>query len=261
MHSTLRCVLAITCLILVAPGARAESKFEGKVVTFRSGDEETQGYLAEPMGKGPFPAIVVIQEWWGLTDWIKENANRFAAQGYVAFAPDLYRGKVAKEPLVARQLLQGMPRDRALRDLKASVDFLAGRDNVLKDRLGSIGWCMGGGYSLQLALRDERLQASVICYGAVVTDPTTLKPLRATILGIFGEDDKGIKPETVRKFEDALKSAGKHVEAVKEFKAGHGFMRPFNAPGKPNPEYRESEALQAWKDVDAFFTRALRKER
>ncbi len=95
-----------------------------------------------------------------------------------------------------------------------------------------------------------------MCYGAVVTDAATLEPLNATILGIFGEDDRGIPPAQVQKFEAALKQAGKKVESIKEFKAGHGFMRPGN-PGSKNPVYREAEAKEAWQDIDRFFAKVL----
>jgi carboxymethylenebutenolidase len=258
MRRNLGFVAAVLCLSLAARAAAAEVK-TGEV-TFKSGDEEIKGFLAEPEGKGPFPAVVVIQEWWGLNDWIKDNAKRLAAQGYVALAPDLYRGKVTTDPQVARQLLGGLPKDRALRDLKAAVDTLAAKDNVKKDRLGSIGWCMGGGYSLQLALHDDRLKACAMCYGAVVTDPEMLRPLQATVLGVFGEEDKGIPPEAVHKFEDALKEAGKKVERIKEYKAGHGFMRPKNGPDKDNPAYREEEAKEAWQAIDGFFAKHLKGE-
>jgi carboxymethylenebutenolidase len=245
-------------LLLAPAAAPAWAGVKTADVTIQSGGEEIKAFLAEPEGKGPFPGVVVIQEWWGLTDWIKDNAKRLAAQGYVALAPDLYRGKVATAPEQARQLMSGLPRDRALRDLKAAVDNLAGRSNVDKGRLGSIGWCMGGGYSLQLALHDPRVKACVMCYGRVVTDPAMLKPLHATVLGIFGEQDKGIPPKDVRQFEQALKGAGKKAEAIKEFNAGHGFMRP-STPAAQNPAYRPEEAKQAWRDIDQFFAKALKK--
>lgn len=250
------CAAAALLLALAVPALAAEAKVKTSDITFKSGDEEIKGFLAEPEGRGPFPAIVVIQEWWGLTDWIKDNAKRLAAQGYVTLAPDLYRGKVAEDMPTASALRKGMPHDRALRDLKGAVDTLLAKDNVNKERLGSIGWCMGGGYSLQLALHDKRIKACTMCYGPVVTDADKLKPLNATILGIFGEEDGGIPPAAVAKFEAALKEAGKNIEAIKEFKAGHGFMRPGN-PGGRNPVYREAEAKQAWKDIDKFFAKTL----
>jgi carboxymethylenebutenolidase len=255
MRKALGLLTAALLLSIAARSAGVEVK--SMEVTFKSGDEEIKGFLAMPEGKGPFPGVVVIQEWWGLTDWIKDDAKRLAAQGYVALAPDLYRGKVANDPTMARQLMMGLPKDRALRDLKAAVDHLAKMDTVKKDRLGSIGWCMGGGYSLQLALKDDRIKACAMCYGTPVTSPDELKSLQATVLGIFGEEDKGIPPATVEKFEDALKKAGKKVEAIKEFKAGHGFMRPTNPDGQKNPIYREAETNEAWKDVEKFFAKNL----
>jgi carboxymethylenebutenolidase len=110
------------------------------MISFPSGEAKASGYLAVPEGKGPFPAIVVIQEWWGLNQWIKDQADRLASQGYVCLAPDLYHGKVATEMATARKLMQGLPQDRAMRDLKASVDALAARDDVNKEMIGSIGW-------------------------------------------------------------------------------------------------------------------------
>jgi carboxymethylenebutenolidase len=226
-------------------------------ITLKSGDEEIKGFLAVPDGKGPHPGIVVIQEWWGLTDWIKDNAKRLADQGYVALAPDLYRGKVAATREEAMRLITGMPQDRAQRDLKAAVDTLAMRDDVDKERLGSIGWCMGGGLSLQAALHDSRIKACAMCYGRVVTDAGNLKSLNATVLGIFGEEDMGIKPADVHKFEDALKEAGKKTAGIHEYKAGHGFMRPPSSD-LPNPAYREAEAKDAWQQIDKFFAETLK---
>lgn len=246
--------LVVLALPLAAPAARA-AEVKGKMVTFKSGEEEIKGFLAEPEGKGPFPAIVVIQEWWGLTDWIKDNAKRLAAQGYVCLAPDLYRGKVATKPATARELMQGMPQDRALRDLKAAVDALAANPKVDRNRIGSIGWCMGGGLSLQLALRDKRDRACAMCYGRVVTDADKLKALNGPVLGIFGAEDRGIPPAAVRKFEGALKEAGKKVERISIFpNAGHGFMRDGG-----NRAYNAEAAKEAWSEIDKFFAKTLKK--
>lgn len=254
---TVQRVLA-AALLAVLVGGTAMGEVKTSDVTIKSGDEQIKGFLAEPDGKGPFPAIVVIQEWWGLNDWIKENAKRLAAQGYVALAPDLYRGKVTDDPTVAGQLLKGLPKDRAVRDLKGAVDFLVAKENVQKGKIGSIGWCMGGMYSLQIAIDDPRVKAYVMCYGRGVTDADTLKKINGTLLGIFGEDDKGIPADGVRDFEKALKGAGKKVDQVKIYKsAGHGFMRPANGT-KPNPEYREEAAKDAWMQIDKFFAKELK---
>src|SRR5258708_39993047 len=119
---------------------------DSKPVSYKSGDETVNGLLYTPAGKGPFPAIIVIHEYWGLNDWIKEQASKLADQGYEALAIDLYRGKVATTPEMGHELMRGVPEDRAKRDLHAAFEFLQAQPNVKKNRIGSIGWCMGGGY-------------------------------------------------------------------------------------------------------------------
>src|SRR3954452_7539579 len=148
----MRKMTVLAVLVASAFPAVAAADVTTKDVTLKSGKDEIMGFLAVPEGKGPFPAVVVIQEWWGLNDWIKDQARRLAKQGYVALAPDLYRGKVATDPAGAQKLMKGMPQDRALRDVRAATDYLAGLDNVNKDKLGVIGWCMGGGLALQASL-------------------------------------------------------------------------------------------------------------
>jgi carboxymethylenebutenolidase len=248
----------LAVLVAALAAGRAAADVKTTEVTLKSGDEECKAYVAQPEGKGPFPGIVVIQEWWGLNDWIKENARRLAEQGYVTIAPDLYHGKVTDKPAVAGELAKGLPRDRALRDLKSAVSWLGEQDNVNKSRIGSIGWCMGGGFSLQLALHDPRVKACVMCYGQVVTDAEQLKPLKARVLGIFGGKDQGIRPASVRKFEEALKEGGKKIAGIHIYdEAGHGFMRPSNGPGRENPAYVEDAAKDAWKRIDTFFSQTL----
>jgi carboxymethylenebutenolidase len=256
MKQSIACLVVL--LVLVSPALGQGSKVKTSEITVKSGDEEIKAFLAQPEGKGPFPGIVVIQEWWGLNDWIKENAQRLAAHGYVAIAPDLYRGKVTDDPKMAGQLRKGMPEDRALRDLKGAVQTLAAMPNVRKDRIGSIGWCMGGALSLDLALADDHVKACVMCYGRVISDPAKLKTLHARVLGVFGEEDKGIPAKGVREFEKALTADGK-AEKINVYPgAGHGFMRPMNG-SKANPEYREAAAKDAWSQIDAFFAKTLTK--
>src|SRR6195256_6619808 len=168
---------------------------DGKSVSYKSGDETVSGMLYPPAGKGPFPALIVIHEWWGLNDWVKEQASKLSDQGYVALAVDLYRGKVADNPDLAHELMRGLPEDRVKRDLHAAFEFLQSQPNVKRDRIGSIGWCMGGGYSLDVALQEPTLAADVINYGHLATDPEALKKINAPILGIFGGKDQGIPSE------------------------------------------------------------------
>ena len=151
--------------LLVVVFALASFAAEGKNVSYKSGDETVQGMLYTPPGKGPFPAIIVIHEYWGLNEWVKEQASKLSDQGYVALAVDLYRGKVADNPELAHELMRGLPEDRAKRDLHAAFEFLQTQSKVKKDRIGSIGWCMGGGYSLEVALQEPTLAADLIHYG------------------------------------------------------------------------------------------------
>src|SRR5712692_8827604 len=226
----------------------------GKSVSYKSGEETVQAMLYTPAGKGPFPGIVVIHEWWGLNDWVKEQASKLADQGYAALAIDLYRGKVATTPEEAHEFMRGVPEDRASRDLHAAVEFLKSQKNVKKDRIGSIGWCMGGGYSLDVALQEPTLTAAVINYGHLATDPEQLKKINAAILGIFGGQDRGIAVEDVKKFEQSLKQLGKKVELVIYPNAGHAFENPNNKDG-----YRPDDAADAWKRTIKFLESTLKK--
>jgi carboxymethylenebutenolidase len=179
---------------------------DSRPVSYKSGDETVQAILYTPAGKGPFPAIIVIHEWWGLNDWVKEQASKLADQGYEALAIDLYRGKVATTPDVAHEIMRGVPEDRAKRDLHAAFEFLQSQPNVKKDRIAAIGWCMGGGYSLDVALQESMLAADVINYGHLATDADAIKKINAPILGLFGGLDQGITPDDVHKFEAAMKA-------------------------------------------------------
>src|ERR1700758_802328 len=174
--------------VLVAVLTLAASTWaaDGKAVSYKSGDETVSGVLYTPPGKGQFPALIVIHEWWGLNDWVKEQAAKLTDPGYVALAVDLYRGKVATTPEEAHEIMRGVPEDRAKRDLHAAFEFLASQPNVKKDRVGAIGWCWGGGYSLDVALQEPALAADVINYGHLATDPVALQKINAPILGLFG---------------------------------------------------------------------------
>src|SRR6201993_3576210 len=200
-ENAMKSILTCCITLLLAMSALAGTP---KDVTYKSGDETVKGILYTPEGKGPFPGIVVIHEWWGLNDWVKEQAAKLAGEGYAALAIDLYRGKVAKTSDEAHEIMRGVPEDRAKRDLHAAFTFLASQPNVKKDRIRAIGWCMGGGYSLDVALQEPTLAADVINYGHLATDPEALKKINAPILGLFGAQDHGIPPADVRKFGEVL---------------------------------------------------------
>jgi carboxymethylenebutenolidase len=246
--------IGIVGALLVAASCFAANR-GSKSVSYPSGTETVTGYLALPEGAGRKPAIVVIQEWWGLNDFIRGKADDFARKGYVALAVDLYRGKVATDPDTAHQLMRGLPEDRAIRDLKAAFDYLRSRDDVDASRIGSVGWCMGGGYSLALALAEPKLAGSVIYYGRLVTDDAAIRGLRVPLLGNFGGQDKGIPRVSVQDFEKNTKAAGKSVDFKIYPDAGHGF-----ASSKDPAVYRAADAKDADARTDAFFERTLKKK-
>jgi carboxymethylenebutenolidase len=243
------CILTLVVIAFFSHSMCASSKW----VEYKSGNDTLRAYLAVPDGKGPFPALVVIHEWWGLNDWVKANADEFARQGYIALAIDLYRGNSAQSPEEAHELMRGLPEDRAVKDLKAAVEYLESSSAVIKSRVGSIGWCMGGGYSLATALNVKTLAVAVVCYGRLVTEPEEIRKISCPVLGIFGEDDKGIPASSVREFEKASKSQGKDVTAVIYPGAGHAFMNQNNKAG-----YHQKEAEDAWTRIRLFLDSHLK---
>jgi carboxymethylenebutenolidase len=217
---------------------------------------DASGYLALPPGTvagAKKPALIVIQEWWGVDDWVKEQNARFASHGYVALAPDLYRGRKASSPDEAHELMRGMPEDRAMADLKAAVDYLAARPDVDPKRIGVIGWCMGGGYALKLAAADPRPVATVVNYGSVLTDSAAITRIQGQVLGNFGGADRGIPADDVKKFGGDLTRYGKLADVKIYDGAGHAFMNPNNKQG-----YNAAAAQDAWGRIDGFFQRLLR---
>jgi carboxymethylenebutenolidase len=239
------CAFLLSCAGLAATG---------KDVSYKSGDETVKAVLYTPDGaRGKLPALVVIHEWWGLNDWVKDQASKLADQGYVTLAIDLYRGKVATTPDEAHEIMRGVPDDRAARDLTAAADFLRSQPNVDPNRVGDIGWCMGGGYALNLALADPKLKVAVINYGHLATDPANLAKINAKILGLFGAQDRGITPDSVHAFEAGMKKAGKSVEIKIYDDAGHGFENPVNKDG-----YKPQDTADAWQRITTFLDKNLK---
>jgi carboxymethylenebutenolidase len=244
--AVLACTLLLSCATFAATN---------KDVSYKSGDETVKAILYTPDGAhGKLPALVVIHEWWGLNDWIKDQASKLADQGYVTLAVDLYRGKVATTPEEAHEIMRGVPDDRAARDLTAAATYLRSQSNVDAARVGDIGWCMGGGYALNLALSDPKLKAAVINYGHLATDPANLAKINAAVLGNFGGLDKGIPPESVKAFEAALKKDGKNADIKIYDDAGHAFENPNNKEG-----YKAADAEDAWQRTTSFLEKNLKK--
>jgi carboxymethylenebutenolidase len=242
--ASLLCVAV--ALLLHADPAKTET------VTYKSGDENVSGFLALPEGGGKHPAIVVIHEWWGLNDQVKEDTQKLAAQGFVALAVDLYRGKVATTADEAHELMRGVPDDRGIRDLEAAFAYLAARPDVKPGKIGSVGWCMGGGWSIKLAMSEPKLSACAVNYGSLPTEAASIAKIKAPVLGNFGADDRGITPESVRAFDAAMKAAGKPVDVKIYDGAGHAFENPNNKDG-----YRPQAAADAWSRMEGFFQKTL----
>lgn len=257
-----RLLPAILCIaaFCVCP-LLTQAKFEAQTVpaigpenvSFPSGHETVRGVLYRPKGAGPFPAIVVIHEWWGLTPWVKDQAKMFAERGYVTLAVDLYRGQVATDPEMAHELMRALPQDRGLMYLKSGLAYLKTLKFVEPDRIGAVGWCMGGSFAMQFAIAAPSLRAVAINYGAPETDPTQLKKIRAAILGNFGAHDHGITPDDVKDFAKEMKKIG-HPVNVKEYPdAGHAFQNPDNKGG-----YRPADTADADARMFRFFARYLK---
>jgi carboxymethylenebutenolidase len=240
--SALFCLLAITAVAA-----------EGHPVSYRSGDETIHGVLYLPQGKGPFPALVVVHEWWGLNEWVKQQASNLAHQGYAALAIDLYRGKVATTADEAHEIMRGVPEDRANRDLLAATAYLRTLTTVDAKRMGSIGWCMGGGYAFDLAVLDPKLKVAVVNYGHLAADDSTLKKIHASVLGIFGGKDVGIPAADINKFEKQMKALDKKVEIHIFPDAGHAFENETNLKA-----YRKEDADNARKYTVDFLAKNLK---
>jgi carboxymethylenebutenolidase len=220
---TLRIFLCAAPLLMVSLAVSARAQ---QTVTFPSGEATAQGVLFLPHGAGPHPAV--------------------------ALAVDLYRGKVATTPDLAHELSRGLPQDQGVRDLTAALAYLAARPDVKRDRIGAVGWCMGGGYALQLAIAAPSLRAVGVNYGSLPTDKDALAKIHAAVLGNFGGQDHGIPPESVHAFEAAMKSLGKPVDAKIYPEAGHAFENSTNQAG-----YRAADAADAMARLDHFFAGTL----
>ena len=146
-------------LFSAAPVVRAAAT-KTETVEFPAGKETIKGYLATPEKPGRYPAVIVIHDWWGLNDWVKEQTEKIAEQGYVVLAVDLYGGKVTTDPTEANDLARKVGRDLASGYLLSGAIYLTGRKDVDRDRMGSVGWSMGGGLSIRMAMLDQRLRSA-----------------------------------------------------------------------------------------------------
>lgn len=224
---------------------------KGRAVTATLGSVQIAGYLSKPEGTGPFPGVIMIHEWWGLNTQVKQQADALSNEGFAVFAPDLYNGNVATDPKTAEKYMSELDQANALTTMKASHQWLRSKAFTKGRKVGSVGWCMGGGLSLRLGL-NAPIDAVVVYYGMVETDPAALKKLKGPVLGIFANRDGWITPALVNDFETALKATPVKHE-IHRYDADHAFANP------SNPNYRSEMAADAWSKTVAFFRANLNK--
>ncbi|WP_370288267.1 dienelactone hydrolase family protein [Nocardioides sp.] len=211
-------------------------------VTFPSNGNEAHGYLAVPES-GSGPGVVVVQEWWGLDDHIADVCDRLAKEGFVALAPDLYGGRVAHDSDQAGEFMMSLPVEQAAKDLSGAVDFLLGHDAVTSAHLGTIGFCMGGGFVLLLAKEaGDKISAAVPFYGVGPAVPDTYRGLTAAVQGHYAEEDGFYPVDQAREQEKQIRDeSGAEVEFF-YYPAGHAFHNDEDKAGTHDPE----QAKLAW---------------
>ena len=224
---------------------------ETQSVTFPANGGEGLGYLARPAGDGTHPGVIVIQEWWGLDDHIKSIADRFANEGFVALAPDMYHGEVATEPDQARKLVMNMNRERAVADLLGATRYLLDLPQVAPKKIGVTGYCMGGSLTLALAAQAPEVAAAAPFYAGMQPGADQIAQIQAEMFCAFGADDESIPPDRVKAFEETLRSTGRTAEVRVYEGAPHSFFND------TRDSYRPAAAEDAWERTLALFRRTL----
>jgi carboxymethylenebutenolidase len=216
-------------------------------VSFRSNGNIAHGYMVEP-ASGRGPGVIVIQEWWGLDDHIADVCDRFAREGFVALAPDLFGGRVAHNEEEAMTLAGQLDPGQAVTELSGAVDYLLEHPSVAGDAVGVVGFCLGGAFVLHLAARaGEKVAAAVVFYGTLQGDED-FSGIRAAVQGHFGEHDQFVPPDRAREAMEKLRQAGVPVQ-VHFYDAGHAFFNDTNKLGT----YNEELARLAWNRTVDFL--------
>ena len=221
--------------------------------------DNTTGYLVYPelanntqqQQQEPMPAVIMIHEWWGLNEHIKNQADILAKEGYVVLAVDLYRGEVAADSNRAMELTSSVRNNSAsaIDNLQSAVNYVKSLEMVDGSRIASLGWCFGGDWSLQLALNSSEnpLAATIVYYGRPVTDTASLSSISWPILGIFGDQDQAIPVESVKQFTSALNASGVTNEIYLYEGVGHAFANP------SGDNYAPKETADAWQKTIGFL--------
>ncbi|HVT36490.1 MAG TPA: dienelactone hydrolase family protein [Nevskiaceae bacterium] len=239
-----------------AAQAKAQVAVSGSMVQYGDVDgAPVAGYLAFPVNHyQPLPGVLMFHEWWGLNDNIRSMARQLAAHGYVVLAADLYRGQVADRPDAAKPLMQDALAhpQQMQQNISAGYEYL--RQHLHATRVGTLGWCFGGGVSLQAALLlGDRSSATVIYYGQLTDDADQLRKLHSPVLGLFGALDQGITVDSVKKFEAALQAQGRQPDIHIYPGAGHAFANPSGMA------YQADAAQDAWRRTLAFLRQQLQR--
>ncbi|MFJ4654549.1 dienelactone hydrolase family protein [Nocardia sp. NPDC088792] len=222
-------------------------------VTFPTESGDGYGYLAVPEG-GRGPGVLVIQEWWGLTDQIAGVADRLAAEGFVALAPDLFGGRVTHKAADAHKWMAELPIERGVARLSSAVDYLLASDAVTGETLGAIGYCMGGGFVIALAAAaGDKIAAAVPYYGADAGANPDFSGLRAAVQGHFGEHDTSVTPDRARQLASAVRNQSNSTVELYFYPAGHAFANEENHSGN----YNQTHADLAWQRTLEFLRDAL----
>jgi len=214
--------------------------------------QDTSGYLARPADDGSYPGVVMIHEWWGLNDNVQRMAEILATHGYAVLAVDLYNGEVATEPGRAQELSSNLDQQQATANMEAAVDHLRNQEGA--SNVASLGWCFGGGQSLQLALSDVSLASTVIYYGSLVTEESRLETLDWPVLGVFGADDQVVPIDSVEAFKANLDDLGITNEVYVYPNVGHAFANP------SGDNFAPEAAADAWTKTLDFLNSHLKAD-
>jgi carboxymethylenebutenolidase len=223
----------------------------GEMVSFPSNGGSAEGYLAKPAA-AKAPGVIVIQEWWGLNDNIKGIADRFAAAGYLALAPDLYHGKIASEPDEAGKMMMSMKMDQAAKDMTGAFDYLKAHD-ASTGKIGSVGFCLGGGLSLYLSTLRP-MDATVIYYGALPGVQPDLAKLKGPVLGHYAENDDWASPAAAAALKKQISDAsGVPVEFHQYAGTHHGFFNDTRSE-----VHAPDASKECWDRTLSFYGKHLR---
>jgi carboxymethylenebutenolidase len=227
----------------------------GQMVRFASNGGTDDGYLATP-SSGSGPGVVVIQEWWGLVPHIQEVCDRFAGEGFVALAPDLYHGQQTREPDEAGKLLMALNLDQAARDMRGGAVYLKGLPQVTSQQVGVVGFCMGGVLALYAGSVSPEIGPVVDFYGGFLNAPIDYSRIRGPVMGNFAQQDDSMPPEAVRQLEADFRARGVQTDFKIYPGAQHAFFNDHRRD-EPDTPYDSQVAQDAWQRTVAFFRQHL----